>query len=73
MSVWLFIAIVVLVTYALIGTALVSIIIIDHAYGKSQKMIDKFVSDALDGDDDLDMHYEDNRNIIDPLDDPSNS
>lgn len=69
MSFELFACIVVLVTYAVVLTTAASIWLIDIMFEKSQKMVADMTA-ALTDDEDFDQHWETNRNIIDPLDDP---
>jgi hypothetical protein len=68
MSIVLFIAIVVLITYSALAFLLVSVYLI-CLLAKKFDTLDDLIEAALaeDDDDDFDRHYEDNRQIINPI------
>lgn len=66
MSIWLFIAILVLITYAAAATLFVSLFLIGRLAEKFSTL-DDVITAAFADDDDLDQHYEDNRQIINPI------
>lgn len=69
MSIWLFIAIFVLITYSAAAFLFVSIYLIGLLADKFVKLDDLIEAALAEDDDDLDHRYESNRQVINPIGD----
>ena len=73
MSVSMYFAVLSLVIiFVILSTIATGVLFVLYTQWATKRQLE-LVQTMFDDDDDLDQHYEDNRNIIDPLADPRNS